>query len=143
MQEPGLERGKCILDDDIEDILSEIEKTDYLIIGAPVNIDNVNALTRKFIERCIGFGYWPWGSPMPKIRKRKKTRKVVLVSSSAAPAWMGRYFLGALGVLKMLARLLSAKPVGVLWVGLVNEEHMQLPEKSKQEAQALARKLID
>lgn len=142
MQEPGLERGKCILEDDMEDILCEIENTDYLIIGAPVNFNNVNALTRKFMERCAGFGYWPWGNLMPKIRNKKKTKKVVLVSSSAAPAWMGKYFSGAMGALKMLARLLSAKPVGVIWVGLVNEEHMQLPDKSKLRAQALGRKLI-
>ncbi len=142
MQEPGLERGECILEDDMKSILREIEDADFLVIGAPVNINNVNALTRKFIERCVGFGFWPWGSPMPKIRKKKKTKKVVLVSSSSAPVFIGRYFSGALGSLKFLSRLLSAKPVGVLWVGLVNEENMQPPEKSRLKAKLLARKLI-
>ncbi len=142
MQPPGKERGKCILDDEMEVILKEIEDTDYLVIGAPVNMNNLNALTRKFMERCVGFGYWPWGSPMPKMRNKKRTKKVVLVSSSAAPAWMGKYFTGALAALKMLAKLLSAKPIGVLWVGLVNEEHMKLPEKSRDKARILARKLI-
>ena len=142
MQEPGLERGKCILEDDMEAILSEIEDTDYLVIGAPVNINNVNALTRQFMERCIGFGYWPWGNPIPKIRKKNNTKKIVLVSSSSAPTFIGRYFSGAIGALKFLSKLLSAKPVGVLWVGLVNEEHMQLPEKSRLKAKLLARKLI-
>ena len=53
-----------------------------------------------------------------------------------------KYFSWAIGALKMLARLLSAKPVGVLWVGLVNKENMQLSDKSKLKAQALGRKLI-
>ena len=142
MQEPGMERGECVIDDDMNNILTEIENSDYLVLGAPVNIGNVNAVTRKFMERCIGFGYWPWGSPMPKIRNKEISKKAVLVSSSAAPAWMGRYFSGAIGALKKLAWLLGAKPIGILWIGLVTEEHMQLPEKSKLKAQVLGRKLV-
>lgn len=141
MQEPGEERGKCILEDDMEDLLTEIEDTEYLIIGAPVNFNNLNALTRKFMERCVGYAYWPWGKPMPKIRNKNRSKKAILVSASAAPAWMGKYLSGAYSALKLLAKMLGAKYVGLLWVGLVNEEDMKLPEKSKSKARYLAKKL--
>lgn len=142
MQEPGEARGKCVLEDDLEGLLTEIEQADYLVIGAPVNFSNVNALTRRFMERCAGFGWWPWESPAPKIRNPVKNKRVILVSASGAPAWMARYFTGALGALKKMAALFGAKPVGVLWVGLVNEEHMKLPQKSSLRAHVLGRRLV-
>ncbi|MFK8068576.1 MAG: flavodoxin family protein [Gammaproteobacteria bacterium] len=142
MQPPGLQRGACVLEDDMETLLAEIEQTEYLVIGAPININNLNALTRKFIERCIGFAYWPWGKAIPKIRKKQSSKKVVLVSASAAPAWIGRYFSGAMSAFRMLNKLIGAKTIGVLWVGMVNQEHMQLSSKDKSKAQALGRKLL-
>lgn len=114
MQDPGPERGRCVIDDDINPLLEEIEGADCLVIGAPVNVGNVNALTRKFMERCVGYAYWPWRSAAPKGRGSGLTKKSVLVSSSAAPACMGRHLTGALGALKRLSGLLKAKPVGVL-----------------------------
>jgi len=142
MQEPGEARGKCILEDDLDGLLTEIEQADYLVIGAPVNFANVNALTRRFMERCVGFAWWPWESPAPKIRKRSRNKRAVLVSASGAPAWMARYFTGTLGALKKMATLFGAKPVGVLWVGLVNKEYMELPQKSSLKAHVLGRKLV-
>lgn len=142
MQAPGPERGKCILEDNMEALLTDIEQCNYLVIGAPVNINNLNALTRKFFERCIGFAYCPWGKPIPKIRNKTITKRVVLVSSSAAPAWLSRYFSGAMGAFKMFNKLIGAKTIGVLWIGLVNQEHMKLSPKDKSRAQVLGRKLL-
>ncbi len=142
MQEPGEMRGKCILDDDLDGLLTEIERADYLVIGAPVNFGNVNALTRKFLERCVGFAWWPWESHAPKIRKPTRNKRAILVSSSGAPAWMARYFTGTLGALKKMAALFGARPVGVLWVGLINKEQMNLPQKSGLKAHVLGRRLV-
>ncbi len=75
MQEPGPERGKCILEDDMENILEKIAGADSIVIGAPVNFGDVNALTRKFLERCVGYVYWPWGTKVPKMRNKKRTKK--------------------------------------------------------------------
>lgn len=142
MQAAGGTRGRCVLDDDMNAMLDKIGRADYLILGAPVNMNNVNALTRKFMERCVGFAYWPWGEPIPKIRNKRLGKRSLLVSSSAAPAWMGRYLTGALSALKMLSKLLHAKPVGVFWIGKVNREEVALTAKQKKTAQKLARKLI-
>ncbi|MGR9052548.1 MAG: flavodoxin family protein [Gammaproteobacteria bacterium] len=142
MQTPGEARGRCIIDDDVNDILDAIERADSLVLGAPVNMNNVNAVTRAFMERCAGYGYWPWGEPMPEYRTKRPNKKSILVSASGAPAWLSRCLSGALPALKSLSKLLNAKPIGVLWLGKVNLERFVLSGKTKLEAQRLARKLI-
>jgi multimeric flavodoxin WrbA len=141
MQEAGPERGKCILEDDMDKILKKIAGADSIVIGAPVNCWDVNALTRKFYERCVGFAYWPWGALAPKVRNKKRTKKAVLISSSAAPGWYSRIFTNAMKSLKGLARLLGAKPVGTLFLGFINQEEVQLSEKIKRKAKNLGEKL--
>jgi hypothetical protein len=77
----------------------------------------------------------------PGIRNPKRSKKSVLVSSSGAAAWMGRLLTGALGDLKDLSKMLGAKPVGVLWVGLVNQRDMQLSDKIRRRAKQLGQKV--
>lgn len=141
MQEPGRERGKCVLHDDLESLLQTIEAADAYVIGAPVNFYNINALTRRFMERCVGFAYWPWGRGAPKIRQPESRKKCVLVSASGAPAWMARWFTGTYGALKGLARLFGAKPIGCLWIGLVNRQDVALSDEQSTKATTLGRKL--
>lgn len=141
MQEPGPERGKCILEDDMENILEKIAGADSIVIGAPVNCGDVNALTRKFFERCVGYVYWPWGAKIPKIRNKKWTKKAVLISSSGGPGWYSRIFTSAMRSLKSLAKLLGAKPVGTLFLGFINREEVQLSKKIKRKARILGEKL--
>lgn len=141
LQEPGTSRGKCVLEDDMNRILEEIEKADSLVIGAPVNFGNINALTRRFLERCVCYGYWPWDAATPKLRHPVSRKKAVLVASSAAPAWMGRWMTGALGALKDLAKMLGAKPIGILWMGLSQPKDVELSDKIKQKARRLGQKL--
>ncbi len=141
MQEPGEARGKCVIDDDLESILSAVEGCDRLVIGAPVNFDNVNAVTRKFLERCAGYGYWPWGSPYPLPRSKRQDKRAVLVSASGAPALMGRYLSGAAKALKTLAQLFGAKILGFVWTGRVNEENQQIPDRIRRKARQLGREL--
>jgi len=142
LQKPGLKRGQCILEDDMESILDRIDNAGYLVIGAPVNFGNINALTQQFLERCVCYGYWPWGENIPQMRQKIKTKKAILVSASAAPALMGRMLTGVISSLKRLADLLGAKTVGIIWVGLVNRENSELPEKTIQKAKKLGQKLV-
>lgn len=141
LQEPGEKRGRCIFQDDMERVLEAIEGADSVVIGAPVNFGNINALTQRFLERCVCYGYWPWGAPMPKLRNSVRDKKAVLVSSSAAPAWMGRWFTGSIRSLKELAKMLGAKPIGVLWVGLIDPKSNTLPEQVKRQAKRFGQEL--
>lgn len=69
-QIPGRERGWCIQKDDLESIVGEIDRSDGVVLASPVNFYDVTAVFRRFMERLIGYSYWPWGLWIPMLRVR-------------------------------------------------------------------------
>jgi len=144
-QREGRERGICVIDDGMEKLLQEAEHANGLILASPVNAGTVTAVMKRFIERLIGYTWWPWGAAAPKVRRAERTRHAVLVVTSAAPSIMAR--LGgsakALAELKGAARLLGAAVSGVLWVGLAaRSEHQQIGRRAVQKAHRLGADLV-
>jgi len=121
-QVAGPERGRCPQQDDMEPILQEIEEADAVVLGSPVNCGDVTAIFRRFMERLLGCTFWPWEQAAPRMRVSKSTRKAVLVASSAMPGILIPLFTGAMGALRRAAKMLHAKPVGKMCIGLVAGE---------------------
>lgn len=117
-QEAGEARGKCVIEDDVAGILKEIDEADAIVLGSPVNYYNVTAVFRTFLERLVGFVYWPWGQEAPKRRWKELPRKAVLISSLAAPGIFLPFATGASRALRLAAESLGARPVAKLWIGL-------------------------
>ena len=142
-QESGPRRGKCVQQDDLESVLSEIEAADALVLGAPVNFWNVNALFRRFLERLVGSAYWPWDiSQGPELRDKTVTKKAALVTSAAMPGWMIPIGTGAPRALKVAAKLLGAKPVAKLWLGFSAMHPVQpLSASAQEKASRIGRRL--
>jgi multimeric flavodoxin WrbA len=138
-------RGKCIQNDDMAEMLQEIDNADGVVLGAPINFFNVTALMKKFIERLLPYSYWPWGRTIPRyrIKRRKINKKVVTVTSSGCPAWLGRIiFSGALSILKAAARCIGARVVKSLYFGMVRRnENSQLSERELLKAYKAGEKL--
>ncbi|PSN19041.1 NAD(P)H dehydrogenase [filamentous cyanobacterium CCP5] len=134
------DRGECPLKDDMAALLDQIEAADALVLGAPVNFGNVNALTRKFLERTVCYGYWPWETKAPGM-DRKPTKTAVLITSSAAPGLLARWLTGAMKALKDLARMLGAKPIGTLWLGMIDPKDSGLSQRQQRQVKQLGRKL--
>ena len=142
-QEPGVEPGKCVHTDEVAAILNEWKECDGLVLGAPVNFFNVNAVTRRFMERMICFAYWPWGQTGPKMRSPKRDKRAVLITSAAMPAFMGWIFTGAPRALRLIAKTMGAQPITTIFVGLAAQQPGAAPpEKALQKAQAAGRKLV-
>jgi multimeric flavodoxin WrbA len=113
-------KGKCIHNDDMEDILRQIDNADAIVLGSPVNFGNVTAVTKRFIERLIVYVYWPWGKAIPKLRIKNKNKKAVIVTSSACPAFISRIIMRSpLKALKAAANCTGAKVVQSLYFGPV------------------------
>ncbi len=142
MVQPGPERGKCVLNDGMDALLRKIEAADALVLGTPVNVFSVTAVTQRFMERCVGAASWPWGTWAPRFRSRRRDRNVVLVLASGAPAVLGRIAYSAHGSLRRLARLLGGRVKGTLWVGMVNRKDMTLSKRDLHRAEKLARRLL-
>jgi len=136
-------RGQCPIQDDMAGILDEIEGADGLVLASPMNFFTVTALMKRFIERFVCYAYWPWGTKAPQMRNKIKTKRAVLVTSSAAPAIIARPLSKIVNVLKTAATVVGAKTVGVLFIGMsAMQRDQQLSERVKRKAQKLGRKLV-
>ena len=141
-QQEGSERGKCIIEDDMNNILDELQGADAIVIGSPINFGTVTAVIKKFIERLVCFAYWPWGMNAPKIRNDKKNKYAVVVASSAAPSLVSRLSSKIVKLLKDAAGLLGARTIGVIFVGLAAKTKQQaIGERTRSKARRLGKKL--
>jgi len=78
-----------------------------------MNFFNVNALTRRFLERLLPYAYWPWDEKAgPKYRVAKPDKIAAVVTSTACPAAVARIVVpGSRRALKIAARTLGARVV--------------------------------
>jgi len=137
-QTPGPDRGPCLQKDDMQSILEQLESADAIVLSSPVNCGNVTAIFRRFMERLMGFAYWPWGHPFPTTRRKSRNTDAVLVSTSAMPALMMPLVTGAAKALKQTASVLGCRVIGTQWIGLAAREPLHALSKSEL---ARARKL--
>ena len=142
--QPGSSPGTCVLDDGMHALIEKIEAAQAYILASPTNFGSATAIYKRFMERLIAYAYWPWDQPYPKFRKTDVApKKALLISSSAAPSWFGRWLFRTSKQLAMSAKTIGAKPVGTLFTGLANtEKHKRLPSKTAERARMLAAKLI-
>jgi NAD(P)H-dependent FMN reductase len=143
-QQSGTSPGKCVLDDGMHVLIDKIEAADAFILAAPTNFSSVTAIFKRFMERLLPYAYWPWHESYPKFRKAAVTKKkAMLVSSSAAPALMGRWLFGTSKQLRTAAQTIGADTVGTLFTGLASKDkHQRLSASTVARAQTMANKLI-
>lgn len=104
-QQAGIIRGDCVISDDMKQILDKIDSADGIVLAAPINWFNITALMKRFVERLLPYGYWPWNITIPKGRIKKLTKKAVIITSSGCPEWLGRIiFRNTFFTLKSAAR---------------------------------------
>ena len=142
-QQPGDAPGKCVQKDGMAALVDKLEAADGFIFAAPTNFGSVTALFKRFMERLIVYGYWPWGMHWPHFRKEKAVKKpTVLITSCAAPGLLGRLGFSTQKQLKQAASTVGGKVVGVLSSGMVSDERVpQLSEKVTSKARLLAKRL--
>jgi multimeric flavodoxin WrbA len=144
MQQPGDEPGKCVLGDEMSELVAKIEDADGYVLAAPTNFSSVTALFKRFSERLSVYGYWPWGKAAPVFRKAKMQKKpTVLVSSCAAPGLLGRLTYSTNRNMKVTANTIGGKIVGSMVTGLVSQERQPgLPSRARRRAKSLGSKLV-
>ncbi len=142
-QQPGSSPGRCVLDDGMAALIEKIEDADSYILAAPTNFSSVTAIFKRFMERLVAYAYWPWDKSYPEFRKAGEIqKKALLVTSSAAPSWLGRFMFGSGRQLKMTAKTIGAQPVGLIYTGLANREQRQrLDPSTEKRTRELARRL--
>lgn len=123
MQKTGPNPEPCIQIDAMKIIVEKLEHADAYVFASPTNLGSVTALFKRFMERLSVYAYWPWGAASPKYRKdvlpKKERKKALLVSSSAAPGILSRWFFSTIRQLKYTARIIGANPIGIINNGLI------------------------
>lgn len=144
MQQPGDAPGRCVHDDGMAALIDKIEVADGYVLAAPTNFSSVTALFKRFSERLAVYGYWPWGKPAPVFRKAKAPKKpAVIISSCAAPGWMGRLTYGTNRNIRIAAKTMGARVVGSIVTGLIaKEQEAALPERTRRRTSTLAPRLV-
>jgi multimeric flavodoxin WrbA len=142
-QQPGEAPGKCVQHDGMQALVDRIEQADAYIFATPTNFGSVTAIFKRFMERLVVYGYWPWGMHAPKFRKADlPKKKAVLVSSCAAPGFIGRWLYGTHKQLNVTAQTVGAKAVGTLFTGLISDEpDAKLSDRVQAKIQKLAAKI--
>ena len=142
-QLPGEAPGQCVQHDAMHELVEKIEAADAYILASPTNFYTVTALFKRFEERLVVYAYWPWDMPAPQERKAGAVKKkALLISSCAAPGLLGRLFYNTQKQLKATAKVIGAKPVGSLFIGLIGMQHPpRLPDQARMKAANLALRL--
>jgi len=117
MQVEGDAPGTCVHTDAMGALVEKIERADAYILASPTNFYTVTALFKRFMERLAVYAYWPWGAHGPKFRKGKPSKRALVISSAAAPAFIGRFAFSSLGQLWATAKTIGARPSSV-FIGL-------------------------
>lgn len=142
----SLPRGRCIHNDAMAGILDRVDAADGIVLASPINFYNCTALMRRFIERLVGYAYWPWGYPRgPKDRLAGKlTKHAVVATSTACPAGIARLLLpSATNAMKAAAKCMGARVVDTVWLGMIaNAEKQQLTEQQRKRAYRAGLKLL-
>ena len=143
MQTAGTDPGSCVHADDMAALIAKIEAADAYILASPTNFGSVTALFKRFMERLAVYGYWPWGRAAPVYRKRRLPQKAaLLISSCAAPGMAGRLCYSTGRQLRLTARTIGARPVGLLFAGLsADQPNARLPPPLQRKVCRLADRL--
>jgi FMN-dependent NADH-azoreductase len=145
-EEDAGRRGQCVQKDDMEEVLKAIDGADGVVLGAPTNFFNVNALTRRFIERLVAYAYWPWNAKAgPKYRVTRPDKKAVTITATACPGFIAWFLMpGARKALKIAAKTVGAKVTKSLCFGSVAQTpEATLPEKDRRRAYRAGEQFAD
>lgn len=144
-QKPGDAPGECVLQDGMGEMIGRIEQADAFILASPTNFGTVTAVFKRFMERLVAYTYWPWGNKYPRFRKAGgRNKQALLIASSAAPGFLGRWMFGTIKQLKTTAQTIGAAPCGSLFTGAIdNDLKHSIPPRVEARARALAGKLLE
>jgi multimeric flavodoxin WrbA len=143
-QQPGDAPGECVLHDGMGDLIHKIERADAYVLASPTNFGSVTAVFKRFMERLVPYAYWPWGESYPKFRKDGAQRKkAMLITSCAAPGFLGRWLYGTHRQLESTAKTIGADSVGTIFTGLISKDaHQRLSQRARTKAEEMAARLV-
>lgn len=88
-QKKGEYPVKCVIKDELNDTLDEIEESDaYVILADRNNLFSKNKIHEKLSERLVAYHYWPFGQVQSTPRKTSLSKTSLLINFNTT-----RYFM--------------------------------------------------
>lgn len=98
--------GTCVKGDSMDDIYSEFDNSDVIILAAPIYFNSVNSITKTMIDRCQV--YWSLKYSLNKKYKESQDRIGIFLSTGGAPLAQDQ-FNGSLYVTDYFFRAINAE----------------------------------
>ena len=92
-QKKGEEPVKCVIKDDLNDVIDEIEEADaYVILADRNNLFTKNKVHEKFSERLVAYHYWPYGQTQAVPRRITLQKTSLLINYNTTKYFMNHSF---------------------------------------------------
>lgn len=140
--DPDKPYARCVISDDLSALLPDLERADRFIFATPVNMGQVTAVMKTFLERICWVFSKPGRRPLPGCptpRGRREKQAILLASSGIVPPLFRRFCDDATPLLRVMCRdAFNARVVGTLYAGAV---HRRGVERYLERAYTLGRRL--
>lgn len=84
---------KCVIKDDLNDTIDEIEKADaFVILADRNNLFKRNSIHAKFSERLVAYYYWPYGQVQSTPRRITLDKTSILINYNTTKYFMNHSF---------------------------------------------------
>ena len=92
-QKKGENPVKCVIKDDMNDTIEEIEKADaFVILADRNNLFKRNSIHAKFSERLVAYYYWPYGQVQSTPRRISLDKSSILINYNTTKYFMNHSF---------------------------------------------------
>lgn len=138
-QKKGENPAKCVIKDDLNDALEDIEQADaFVILADRNNLFSRNKIHAKFSERMVAYYYWPYGQVQSTHRKKALNKASILINYNTTKYFMNHSFYTSKTFMRHTSTAIGAKPVD--WQAIT--PHNNLLEKYKKRLIQMADNLI-
>lgn len=92
-QKKGEKPAKCVIKDDMNDILETLDNAEaFIILADRHNLFTRNKVHQKFSQRLVAFYYWPYGQVQSKPRKAYLDKNSILINYNTTKYFMNHSF---------------------------------------------------
>jgi len=132
------ENGRCVINDDIQDIRQQLIDCDLVVISSPTYFANVSAPVKNMFDRLVGAVMDDNKSSIPKPKLSPKQNYILLTTCNTPVPFnkLGGQSTGCLKAMKEFFHISGMKCKGkVVFAGTRNKN--QLPDKIKLKIESL------
>lgn len=130
---------KCVIKDDMNDTIEEIEKADaFVILADRNNLFSKNKVHEKFSERLVAYYYWPYSQTNSTPRRITLQKSSILINYNTTKYFMNHSFYTSKQYMEHASTSIGAKVLD--WEAITPKE--DLIDSYKDRLKEMADKLI-